>query len=110
VATDATRVGAHSHSAEDLDDLFGALSHRYRRSIIEHLEWGEPRSLDELVAGVVEQFVDATARTGRSSLVHNHLPRLAAAGVIAYDEAAGIAELDDAVAERTVLAAIGDAD
>ena len=111
MAVDNATVIARPHSAEDLDEVFDALAHQYRRVIIEGLEWGEPRSLDDLVDMVADEDASSTATDVRIALVHNHLPYLEAAGVITYDDdEAQMAELDDAVAERAVLTAIDDAD
>lgn len=106
MGTDNATIVARPHSAEDLDEVFDVLAHRYRRVIIGELDWGEPQTLDDLVAMVADGDDSATAADVRVSLVHTHLPKLADAGVITYDAEAKVAELDDAVAERAVLTAI----
>lgn len=108
--TDNTAVVARPHSAEDLDDVFDALAHRYRRAVIEAMEWGEPATLEDLVALITDRHEDAAAGDVRVALVHNHLPRLAEADVITYDTEAQVAELDDAVAERAILTAVHGSD
>lgn len=110
MTTDNGAVLARPHSAEDLDEVFEVLAHEYRRTIVGELGWGETQSLDDLVALVAEEADGAPSATDiRLSLVHNHLPRLAKADVITYDDEAKVAELDDAVAERAVLAAVSEA-
>ncbi|SFR86448.1 hypothetical protein SAMN05216559_0221 [Halomicrobium zhouii] len=106
MTADNTTVVARSHSAEDLDEVFDALAHRYRRAIIEVMEWGEPATLEDLVTLITDSDDSAAASDVRTALVHNHLPRLAEADVITYDAEARVAELDDAAAERSILAAI----
>lgn len=106
MAVEDPPVVTRPHSAEDLDEVFDALAHPYRRAIIENLDWGEPRTLDDLANVVADEADSASVTDVRISLVHNHLPRLAKADVITYDAEERVAELDDAVTERAVLSAV----
>ncbi|MCU4801549.1 helix-turn-helix domain-containing protein [Halobacteria archaeon HArc-gm2] len=106
MTADDTTVVARPHSAEELDEVFDALAHRYRRAIIQRLEWGEPATLDDLVTLITDRDDSAAASDVRTALVHNHLPRLAETDVITYDAETHVTELDDAVAERAILAAV----
>lgn len=106
MATDDARVPERTHSAEDLDEVFDTLAHESRRAIIEGLERGEQRHLDDLVDLLVDESAAVTRTDVRVALIHNHLPRLQAADVITYDDETQVVELEDAVAERAVLAAI----
>ena len=108
-ADDATVV-ARPHSAEDLDDVFEVLAHRYRRVIIGELDWGEPQALDDLVELIAGGDDSTTPTDVRVALVHNHLPKLVQTDVITYDAEAQVVELDDAVAERAVLSAVHGSD
>jgi|AntDeeMetagen681_2_1112603.scaffolds.fasta_scaffold09845_2 hypothetical protein len=110
MTTEDTTVVARPHSAEDLDDVFDVLAHRYRRAIIEHMEWGEPATLADLVATLSDEDDSVAASDVRVALVHTHLPRLVDADVITYDADRRVAELDDAVAERAILSAIQESD
>jgi len=110
MTTDDTTVVARPHTAEDLDDVFDVLAHRYRRTIVEHMEWGEPATLADLVALITDEDDSAAAGDVRIALVHTHLPRLVDADVITYDADRRVAELDDAVAERAILSAIRERD
>ena len=79
---------------------FDVLQHPRRLTILEELaRRGDRRSLDELTVAVLDRSPDGTdsgrsPREVRTSLVHNHLPRLEDCGVVEWDPDVG-AELDD---------------
>ena len=79
---------------------FDVLQHPRRLSILEELAGdGDRRSLEELTEAVHERNAPGAdpgedRHQVRTSLVHNHLPRLDDCGVIEWDPDAG-AELDD---------------
>ena len=75
-----------------LDDVFELLSYRRRRLALYHLVDAENLvDFDELVSQVVDWETGTLTpprdheRTVSTALHHRHLPRLAEAGVIAYD-------------------------
>lgn len=83
------------------DDVFGALSDFHRRAVVYYLLEAGAASVEEL-ADVVTGWVYAsrgrmTTRTDRSrvrrALHHRHLPRLRAANLVRYDDAADRVEL-----------------
>lgn len=72
------------------DDLFEALGHATRRRIVTALSTRSEMTLDELAATLAgtESAVegpDAIERT-KAELVHAHLPKLAAAGLVSHDD------------------------
>jgi len=80
---------------DEVDSVFELLANRRRRVVIEVLR-ASPRGTLE-----VPTLVDAVATTGdvasdgvASSLYHRDLPKLAAAGVISYDEENDVVEYD----------------
>lgn len=80
----------HTETALDL------LSHQYRRAIVDVLHETSPLSRPELTARLVTRVADENSRIGRSDdevrrrvrirLHHNHLPKLADAGAVEYDD------------------------
>lgn len=76
------------------DELFEVLSHRLRRFMLQHLLWTEtPVPVEELTSELVKAELDRPVadREGSDSdaieisLKHNHLPKMAEAGLIGYD-------------------------
>ena len=104
-AEDGTAI-TRPHSSADLDTVFDALSHAYRRAVVAHLEWGEPATLAELAEAVATRVDDATVEEARIQLAHCHLPHLDEADVVTYDADEQVCELDDAVAVRAVLSSV----
>jgi hypothetical protein len=73
-----------------LDERFALLSDHYRRATVTWLcEADGPVSVDGLTAGIAPT-VDGDERRVRSSLTHNHLPRLADAGAVEYHRDTGV--------------------
>ena len=79
-----------------LDDVFELLSYRRRRLALYHLVDAEnPVDFDDLVSQVVDWETGSLTpprgheQTVSTALHHRHLPRLAEAGVVGYDSAAG---------------------
>lgn len=73
------------------DDLFDALSHARRRFVLQHLRSSDrPVSVDDLSSELAAWEDDASSNhaSGRValSLLHVHLPKLADAGLVEYDE------------------------
>jgi predicted transcriptional regulator len=97
--TDVTR----EQPGADLNDVFEALCHPYRRSILRILDREAPRS----VAAVAERIDDVrdppSADRIEVALVHRHLPRLANAGLVVYDDRARECELDEASTALALL-------
>ena len=90
-------TGLHSRSSQcDLpsDELFALLSDGIRRAVLFHLRQHRAATVAELVDVVVElDSVDAEApERVEATLVHNHLPRLTASGLVTYNAAAGVVE------------------
>ncbi|NHN47091.1 hypothetical protein G9464_05695 [Halostella sp. JP-L12] len=77
------------------DELFDVLSHQRRRFLLHALQTAEtPVQIEELTTELVvwetQQPVPNRSGDDRTaievSLVHNHLPKMAQAGLIRYDE------------------------
>lgn len=90
-----TDLSAFDVGGERRDSLFEVLSDRRRRFVLHSLQTAElPVSADELTTEIVawEARRPVSARSGderdgiKSSLLHNHLPRMAESGLIDYDE------------------------
>lgn len=79
----------------DLDELFGALAHSWRRTAIATLEESGSLDLEALAETIAEEKESYSVRDAKLELVHRHLPRLADADIIAYDTADRSCELDD---------------
>ncbi len=62
------------------------LSHQYRRKTIELLEEKERAEFDEIIKRCANNS-EATEREVRATLYHNHLPHLASADVISWNDA-----------------------
>ncbi|WP_247728757.1 DUF7344 domain-containing protein [Halovivax limisalsi] len=90
------------------DEIYKVLGNRRRRYVIHYLEWrGRPVSLDELAEriaawendGSIESIGAAERKRVYTALQQFHLPKLAEASLVAYDERAGVidrtAVLDD---------------
>jgi hypothetical protein len=81
-------------SPERVDLLFSVLSHRRRRSILRQLG-DDPRPVDELAQRVAADEGAASGRSAgssqllhvRTSLEHQHLPKLVHAGLVEWDRA-----------------------
>jgi len=72
-------------TSDSLDRMFDALSHPYRRRILVLLDEHNPRDADEFsVEDLATEDDDLELLT--SELYHAHLPKLAEAGYIEWDE------------------------
>lgn len=93
-----------NHSEVDVggdqrNELFEVLSHSQRRFVLHYLRSADtPIDVDDLVSEVVawevERPVDERSAGDRDavelSLVHTHLPKMAAAGLVDYDAGRGV--------------------
>jgi hypothetical protein len=68
----------------ELDDLLGALAHRERRRLLATLANGEPSEDPGIVLGSPDDR-DPAAAAPHAALLHVHLPRLEATGLISLD-------------------------
>lgn len=80
-----------------LTALFSAMGDQRRRYLLYYLLDHDPAEVDELTTQVcawehgatVDEVNDEDRRDVRISLHHNHLPKLAASGIIDYDQRSG---------------------
>lgn len=91
----------------DIETAFDLSSHEHRRAIVAILDETSPISRNRLTERVADRLDDSqsgqtrihSARTTRCririALHHNHLPRLAEAGVVEYDDERGVVRLAD---------------
>lgn len=78
------------------DEIANVLSHSYRRFILKYLQNDDtPQPIGEVATELVawknplsaaDQLGDGRATLVEISLVHSHLPKMAEAGLIRYDE------------------------
>ncbi|MFC7134308.1 MULTISPECIES: response regulator [Salinibaculum] len=74
--------------------IFEVLADRRRRTVLFHLRQHRAATVDELVDvldEVVELDTDSSERIA-ASLVHTHIPKLAAGGLVTYDPDEGVVE------------------
>lgn len=104
---EADNIAAVSHEppGEAFDEVFDLLAHPHRRTVIDELEPGVTATVDELAVRIAERRESSSKSNARIALVHNHLPRMAEAGVVSYHPSEQRCELDDATAVSAVLAA-----
>lgn len=109
----SNRLAEGTSSASDIEDghydeLFDVLSHRHRRFMFQHLLWTEtPVPVEELTTELVMAELDRPVadREGDDSdaleisLKHNHLPKMAEAGLIGYDSTQQTVTLADRTEE-----------
>lgn len=90
-----SRLGDERTISPRLDEALELLSNRRRRYALYHLRRrDEAVSLAELAARIAEWEEGTTDEAAvRADLYHSHLPRLADAGVVAFDPEMEIAEL-----------------
>lgn len=74
-----------SDDDSSIDQMYDLLSHPERRAIVDVLAAEDPVSLDELATRIASETDDRAVTRARISLVHNHLPRFEAEGVLAFD-------------------------
>ena len=87
------------------DGLFDVLSHSHRRFILRYLRAADtPLSVNEVARELVawkdplsaaDQLSNSRATPVEISLVHSHLPKMAEAGLIRYDETRQTVTLGD---------------
>lgn len=103
-----TVLSGFDAGGDQQDELFEVLSHPHRRAILHYLHNSDtPASVRDLTAELVTWTERRTAsdRTGddrdvvEGALVHNHLPRMAEAGLVSYDDARQTVTLADRTAE-----------
>jgi len=75
------------HGAQT-DTVFDALSHPYRRAILQWLTESPSRGREEVVATLAAEF-DHDCSYVSTALRHTHLPKLAEAGYVEVDRDAG---------------------
>ena len=98
----------------DIETTFDLLSSSVRRNIVATLHESGPITRPELTAALADKEdddADASAdaqRRMRIALHHNHLPRLADAGVIEYDDDTVTATPQLEVLARSLAAADGE--
>ena len=106
---------ARGGGRDGLDALFSALAHEQRRLVLRALRGteGHAADLDALVETVRDEAnrPDVTAEDGRrevrAALRHVHLPKLAAAGLVEYDEETERVRSSTETVERRLIAAAG---
>lgn len=85
-----------------LDDVFGAFAHRYRRDTLLVLaEHDTSLTLVDLANEIarreqdmsVDEISEETIETVHLSLFHRHVPKLAEAGLVEYDQGTNFVEL-----------------
>lgn len=80
------RGAEHETARIETDDLYRLLASEERRIVLDTLEGTASVSLDTLATEVVAGKRDATTEMeAKISLVHQHLPMLADAGVLEFD-------------------------
>ena len=79
----------------DTDDLFDALAHSHRRSVVDALATCGPVDRADLAALIAADHESTTADAAERALVHNHLPRLLDAGVVARVDHSRYALVDE---------------
>lgn len=91
--TAGTGGAAGEELSERRDDLFEALAHRYRRFVLVYLHGADspvsPRTLAEAIAARVDE---TSGERVLLLLHHTHLPKLAAAGCVEYDDDVRLAD------------------
>ncbi|NGM68267.1 hypothetical protein G6M89_04455 [Natronolimnobius sp. AArcel1] len=92
-------------------DQYDVLRHPRRVRLLEQLSPETRLSLTELTTAVLEHestdVSDGEARHNvRISLVHNHLPRMAAAGLIDWGHDDGVTLVDDPILDPAALTAV----
>ncbi|AGN02260.1 hypothetical protein L593_11585 [Salinarchaeum sp. Harcht-Bsk1] len=79
-----------SNAVQDLDRFYRALADGRRRTAIDVLKQRTSLDLDALANEIVDRESDVADPTSvKITLVHQHLPLLAEAGIVHYDEDAG---------------------
>ena len=82
-------AGSSGENSVDTDVLYSVLAAPERRTVLRELTANGPsRTISELVEGITEstdEYPEADGNTLRVALHHQHLPRMAEAGVIDYD-------------------------
>lgn len=95
--------------SQDVDTVFDLLAHSYRRRVLAALaDADDALTLDSLAEEVVARAPDlgpADEEPVRVSLHHVHLPKLAAADVVAYED--GVVRPADVGTVERVLAETG---
>lgn len=94
----------HGEPEMPIDEAFDLIASVHRRQVLRHLleEPDQPIYLDELVARIDDGGL-SNSGISEVALAHQHLPRLADAGVIEYDHRSGAVRPTEAVEDLKPL-------
>ncbi|WP_425600921.1 DUF7344 domain-containing protein [Haloterrigena alkaliphila] len=79
----------------DTDELFAIVADSRRRSILRYLRQSGPTTIDSLSDHLSGEPTSDDEAVTPTALHHTHLPRLEAAGLLAYDSTTGRIEPGD---------------
>lgn len=107
-----------SHDAAELSEMFSLLTNHHRRQVLYYLTRESERVDVTTLARLIAEWESDDTKSGPSQttdmietkLVHIHLPKLAAAGVISYGEQGDTIELETTADFDRYLEASGPAD
>jgi hypothetical protein len=93
-----------NETVEDVSEAFNLLRNARRRGVLYTLERNERTSVEALASRIAEWQSEESERAPdagsvETSLVHSHLPKLDAAGVIEYDRDEQVVELAEAAGD-----------
>lgn len=91
---------------ESLDDLFEVLADQCRRTVVAELSREGPTDVASLAEKIAADSETLSETDAQIALVHNHLPRLADAGVVHFDrsdERCELAETETGMSVGRVL-------
>lgn len=84
-----------SHTRDELDDVFHVLSNWQRRAILTELVREGTTEVEALAARIASADGSRSPNQAKIGLIHTHLPKMAEAGILTYDQVEGQCELDD---------------